>query len=73
MRLQILEQKRIGKETEVMLVKDKVYDQTIYQVSICITRLKKPYYANQLYRIFATLDEAQEFYEDLCEMREQDE
>ncbi|MEQ6206612.1 hypothetical protein [Enterococcus mundtii] len=71
MNLKILQKKSLGHETEAMLL--SVEDGEVYQVSICITKLEKPYYANQLYRIFATLDEAQEFYEDLCEMREQDE
>lgn len=71
MKLQILEQKRIGKETEAMLI--SVENGEVYQVSICITRLERPYYGNQLYRIFAELDEAQEFYKNLCEMREHDE
>lgn len=71
MNLKILQKKSLGRETEAMLL--SVEDGEVYQVSICITKLEKPYYANQLYRIFATLDEAQEFYEDLCEMREQDE
>lgn len=73
MNLQILEKNHLGKETEAILVKDKIYDQTIYQVSICIKRLEKLYYENQLYQIFTDLDEAQDFYQKLCEMREQDE
>ena len=71
MGLQILEQHRIGKETEAMLI--SVENGEVYQVSICITRLEKPYYANQLYQIFTDLEEAQDFYNKLCGMREQDE
>lgn len=71
MRLQILEKKRIGKETEVMLL--SVENGEVYQVSIFIMRFEKPYYGNELYQIFTDLEEAQEFYNKLCEMREQDE
>lgn len=67
MNLQILEKNRIGKETEVMLVKDKVYDQTIYQVSICIARLEKPHYGNQLYQIFT--DSAKDIFQVLTKRK----
>lgn len=73
MKLQILSRSYTGKETEVMLIKDKIYNQTIYQVSICIARIEKPYYSNQLFKIFTDRKQAFEFYGNLCDMREQDE
>lgn len=71
MDLQILEQKRLGKETEALLL--SVSYGEVYQVSICVRKLEKPYYTNQLYKIFDDRSKALEFYENLCEMREQDE
>lgn len=71
--IEIIERSSISKEAEVLLVKDKVYEQTIYQASICLTRLEKPYYSNQLFRIFTDREQALEFYENLCEMKGQDE
>lgn len=71
MRLKVLEQKRLGNETEAMLL--SVEDGEVYQVSLIITRFEKPYYGNQLYQTFAYREEAKEFYNKLCEMREQDE
>lgn len=71
MKLQMLERKFIGKEIEIMLI--SVENDEVYQVSICIERLEKPYYGNQLYKIFEDRLEAQDFYNKICEMREQDE
>ena len=71
--LEIIERKSISEEVEVMLVKDRAYDQTIYQVSLCVTRLEKPCYGNMLFKLFTDREQALELYENLCSLRGQDE
>lgn len=72
--MNILQRKEIGKDTSVILVEDSVHHENcLYQVSISITNLEKPYYNNHLFRVFTDQEKAIEFYKNVCEMREQDE
>lgn len=65
----LLARKAIGKDTEVLFMQQGKE----FVVSICITKLQKPYYCNQLYKYFDLKEQAEHFFELVTTMTEQGE
>lgn len=66
--LKILERVFLGRDTEVLFIQ---YEEG-FGVSICIQKLQKPYYCNQLYKHFTNEEKARAFFNEVKSMREQE-
>ncbi|EMF0511857.1 hypothetical protein DSH54_RS13330 [Enterococcus hirae] len=66
--IKILERVFLGRDTEVLFIQHEEG----FEVSICIRKLQKPYYCNQLYKHFAEEKQARDFFNEVKDMREQE-
>ncbi|NBA57161.1 hypothetical protein [Enterococcus hirae] len=67
--IKILERVFLGRDTEVLFIQHEEG----FEVSICIRKLQKPYYCNQLYKHFKNEEKALAFFNEVKSMREQEE